>query len=85
MKKYNYDHLYYFWVTAKNGTMTRAAGILGISQPSLSSQLKVLEENLGYDVFKQAGRTIALTNQGASLYAICNDMFYSADQIEAIK
>ncbi len=43
---YNYNHLYYFYVTAKSGSVMTAATLLSISQPSLTSQLKVLERSL---------------------------------------
>lgn len=53
---YNYNHLYYFYSTVKFGGVTLAAKHLCISQPSLSSQLKVLEESLQIKLFNKVGR-----------------------------
>ena len=50
---YNFNHLYYFYVTAKSGGVNAAAQHLRISQPSLSSQLKVLERSLDLRLFEK--------------------------------
>lgn len=82
---YNYNHLYYFYVTAKAGGVTSASTHLRISQPSLSSQLKVLEQSLDIKLFQKAGRTIELTNSGAEVFSYCRQMFeYSEKMSELI-
>jgi LysR family transcriptional activator of nhaA len=65
---YNFNHLYYFYVTAKSGGVTAAAGHLRISQPSLSTQLKVLESELGLKLLQKTGRTVELTREGLVIY-----------------
>ena len=42
----NYHHLLYFWAVAKEGSLRRGSEILHVSQPSISTQLKQLEEAL---------------------------------------
>ena len=82
---YNYNHLYYFYVTAKAGGVTSASTHLRISQPSLSSQLKVLEQSLDLKLFQKAGRTIELTTSGAEVFGFCRQMFeYSEKMNEQI-
>lgn len=56
--------LNYFLVVAKEGNITRAADILHITQPTLSRQLKDLEEELGAVLFDRGNRRISLTDAG---------------------
>jgi LysR family transcriptional regulator, transcriptional activator of nhaA len=51
----NYKHLYYFWVTAKEGGMSHAAARLGMAVQTISAQVKLLEQSLGHALFKPAG------------------------------
>jgi LysR family transcriptional activator of nhaA len=82
---YNFNHLYYFYVTAKSGGVTAAAGHLRISQPSLSSQIKVLEGSMGLKLFQKAGRTVELTRAGLVVYGFCRQMFELSEEMsEAI-
>ena len=60
----NYNHLRYFSVLAQVEHYTIAAARLGISQPSLSSAIHDLEDELGVKLFEKAGRNIKLTEQG---------------------
>ena len=60
----NYNYLRYFSVLAQMEHYTIAAARLGISQPSLSSAIHHLEEELGVKLFEKSGRNIKLTEQG---------------------
>jgi LysR family transcriptional activator of nhaA len=82
---YNYNHLYYFYVTAKSGGVSAAAKHLRLSQPSLSSQLKVLEGSLDLRLFQKVGRRNVLTPSGTAIYGFCRQMFeISEDMSEQI-
>ncbi len=72
---YNYNHLFYFYTAAKFKSITKASVFLCISQPSLSSQIKSLEECLGLKLFSRNGRNVELTTKGETIYNICEDMF----------
>ncbi|MBY0465828.1 MAG: LysR family transcriptional regulator, partial [Burkholderiales bacterium] len=50
MTTYNYKHLYYFWVVAKEGGMSRAAERLGMAVQTISAQVRELERSLGYQL-----------------------------------
>lgn len=78
---YNFNHLYYFYITAKAGRVASAASHLKISQPSLSSQLRVLEEALDLKLFKKKGRTNELTEAGSFIYGYCRQMFELSEQM----
>src|SRR6187455_2202100 len=79
---YNYNHLYYFYVTAKSGGVGVAAKHLRISQPSLSSQLKVLESTLDTRLFRKVGRNNQLTEAGSIIYGYCRQMFEISEEME---
>lgn len=83
---FNYNHLYYFYVTAKLGGVSNAASYLHISQPSLSSQLKVFESSLGKKLFRKEGRKLQLTGEGEKAFAYARKMFdIAADFAESLK
>ena len=60
----NYNYLRYFSVLAQLEHYTLAAARLEISQPSLSSAIRSLEDELGVKLFEKTGRNIRLTEQG---------------------
>jgi len=71
----NYNHLYYFWVVAQQGSVTRAAEELRLSQPTISEQLQVLEESLGEKLFERVGRGLVLTSAGEIALKYANQIF----------
>ena len=61
---FNYKHLYYFWVVAKEGGVSKAAQRLDMAVQTISAQVRELERSLGYALLKPAGRGLALTDAG---------------------
>ena len=61
--------LKYFQRIAEVGSISRAAGLLGIAQPALSRQLQLLEEELGVALFRRTRRGVELTDAGERLRA----------------
>ncbi|WP_413558925.1 LysR family transcriptional regulator [Bdellovibrio sp. HCB209] len=83
---FNFNHLYYFHITAKVGGVSNAAKYLRISQPSLSSQLKILESNLEVKLFEKKGRVLQLTPDGEKAFAYTKKMFDIASEFsESLK
>lgn len=78
---YNFNHFFYFFVTAQFGSITKAAAYLKISQPSLSAQIKTLEESLGFNAFVRNGRAIELTPRGKIFYRYCSKMFQDLEGV----
>ena len=81
---YNYNHLYYFYVTVKYGGVTNAAKHLRISQPSLSSQLKVLEGTLDIKLFQKVGRANQVTRAALVVYGYCRQMFELSEEMSEV-
>ena len=48
----NYRHLHYFWVVAKEGSVTRAAERLGLAVQTVSAQLALLEQSVGKSLLR---------------------------------
>lgn len=77
----NYNHLYYFWMVAKEGNLTRAASRLFIAQSALSSQIKKLEHQLGKALFEKEGRGIALTEAGIIAFSYAEKIFQMGNEL----
>jgi LysR family transcriptional regulator, transcriptional activator of nhaA len=75
MPDLNYQHLRYFWVTAREGNLTRAARLLHLSPSTVSSQIKGLEERLGYPLFERRGRGLVLTEGGEMVRRYGDEIF----------
>lgn len=71
----NYRHLLYFWAVAKEGSITRAADRLGLSVQAISTQLGLLERQLGQALFAPQGRSLVLTEAGRTALIYAEQIF----------
>lgn len=74
MTPINSKQLYYFTVISETGSFTAAAKKLGISQPPLSKQIMLLEEELGVKLFERGYKKTELTEAGTYLYFKAKDI-----------
>lgn len=63
----NFNQLKYFNTVAEQGSVSKAAELLHISQPSLSAAIKELEEEFGTTLFNRHYRGVALTREGNAM------------------
>jgi LysR family transcriptional regulator, transcriptional activator of nhaA len=77
----NFNHLYYFHVTAEEGSVKAAADRLGITQPTVSEQIRALERALGVQLFERAGGNIRLTPAGRSAFEHTSQMFLAGQRL----
>ncbi|HVY62351.1 MAG TPA: transcriptional activator NhaR [Planctomycetota bacterium] len=75
MDWFNYHHLLYFWVVAREGSIARACQELRLAQPTVSSQLRKLERSLGEKLFARSGRGLVLTDVGRLVYGYAEEIF----------
>lgn len=75
MEWMNYHHLRYFWAVASEGSLAAAAAKLGVSQPSISAQIRELETMLGQRLFKREGRKNVLTDAGQMVQHYASEIF----------
>jgi len=81
MEFLNYHHLRYFWTVAKKGGVHKAAAELGVSQPSISAQLRILEDSLGEKLFQRSGRNLVLTEAGQLALTYADEIFSSGREL----
>lgn len=77
----NYHHLRYFWTVAREGSLLQAAKVLRVSQPSISAQIKELEESLGVKLFKRSGRRNLLTEEGQMAFRLAEEIFERGNEL----
>jgi len=75
MEWLNYHHLLYFWTVAREGTIARASLELHLAQPTISGQIRALEDQLGEKLFQRSGRNLVLTDMGRVVYRYADDIF----------
>ena len=80
---FNYRHLYYFWVVAKEGGMARAAERLGMAVQTVSTQVRELERALGHTLLSPAGRGLRLTDAGLATLHQAEQIFQLGDALPA--
>ncbi len=86
MNGLNYHHLLYFWTVVREGGISKAAGKLRLSQPTISAQIKILEEALGERLFQRQGRTLVLTDVGRVVERYASEIFTAgAELLETLK
>ena len=83
MASLNLHHLRLFRAVASDGTLTRAAHRLNLSQSALSTQIKALELSLGHDLFERRGRGLILTEAGRIALDHAEAIFRTADDLTA--
>lgn len=77
----NYHHLRYFWMVAREGSLRRASEKLNVSQPSMCTQIKLLEASLGEELFRTQGRSLVLTEFGQLIYGHAEEIFILGGEI----
>lgn len=71
----NYHHLLYFWSVVKEGGVAQAAKALRLSPPTISGQVRALEEALELKLFDRAGRKLQLTEAGRMVFRYADEIF----------
>lgn len=80
----NLNFLYSFYICAEHLNISKAAAILGISQPSLSMQIKNLEEQVGTPLFLRNGKSISLTAKGRELLKTAHLLYDLREEVERL-
>lgn len=75
MIPFNFHHLYYFYKVAEEGSISKAAKTLRLSQPTLSLQLKQIEDYFGIKLFDREGKRLQLTGEGNFVLSYAKSIF----------
>jgi LysR family transcriptional activator of nhaA len=84
MEWLNYHHLLYFWTVAREGGLGPASSSLRLARPTLSAQIKALEERLGAPLFVRQGRKLVLTETGQAVYRYADEIFSLGRELLAV-
>jgi LysR family transcriptional activator of nhaA len=77
----NYHHLLYFKTIAEHGSVSRAASLLRLGQPTLSAQLKQFEDTMGVQLFHRDGKRLVLSEQGKVALEYAKDIFSKGGEL----
>jgi LysR family transcriptional activator of nhaA len=77
----NYNHLYYFHVAALEGSVASAASRLGVTQPTVSEQVRSLERALGVALFERHPTGLRLTEAGRLAFEHTSVMFRAGEHL----
>lgn len=77
----NYHHLYYFWSVARDGSIAKASKTLRLAPPTVSEQIRSLEQSLGVKLFEKKGRSLVLTEAGRLAYEYAEDIFARGQEL----
>jgi DNA-binding transcriptional LysR family regulator len=77
----NYNHLYYFHVAALEGSVASAASRLGVTQPTVSEQVRALERALSVALFERHPTGLRLTEAGRLAFEHTSVMFRAGEHL----
>lgn len=75
------QQLHYVIVISETGTLSKAADILFISQPSLSTAVQELEKELGITLFYRSGHGMSLTNDGLEFISYARQVYHQYESL----
>jgi len=81
MAQLNFHHLHLFRTVARSGTLARAAAALKLTEPTVSTQIKSLEQQFGQPLFTRATRRLVLTDAGQTALRYADDIFSLSDEL----
>ncbi|WP_010585904.1 transcriptional activator NhaR [Schlesneria paludicola] len=82
MNQLNFQHLFYFWTVAREGTIAKACKILFLTQPTISAQLRSLEKAAGAKLFERSGRHLVLTETGQTVFRYAEEIFSLSRELQ---
>ncbi|MCZ6575690.1 MAG: LysR substrate-binding domain-containing protein [Gammaproteobacteria bacterium] len=80
----NLAQLRAFYAVAREGSFTTAARALSVTQPTVSSQVKTLEDSYGIRLFDRRGRRVVVTELGKTLFAITRRLYALEEEAEDV-
>ncbi|MBX3380208.1 MAG: LysR family transcriptional regulator [Phycisphaeraceae bacterium] len=78
----DYHKLRYFWNAAHHGSLAAAARAMGVSQPTVSTQVQLLESQIGGLLFERKGRRLQLTDRGKLALRYADQIFDLGAELE---
>lgn len=83
MERLNFNHFYYFYVVAQLGSIKEAADRLHVSAPTISDQIRLLEDYFQCKLFERVNRSLKLTKEGEFALGYAERSFSLASEVTA--
>lgn len=80
----NYNHLYYFYVTARESSITKASELLHITPQTISTQISSLEQQMETQLFDRIGKRLSLNHDGKLAFEYAQEIFSSGQELTNI-
>jgi LysR family transcriptional regulator, transcriptional activator of nhaA len=84
MSPLNYNHLYYFYVVATEGGITKASDILHLTPQTISGQITSFEAQIGTDLFDRKGKKLVLSEMGHLIYSYAEEIFQLGNELKNV-
>ncbi|MBK27136.1 MAG: hypothetical protein CME70_24245 [Halobacteriovorax sp.] len=81
MDRLNFNHLYYFYIVSMEGSIKSASEKLFVSQPTISDQIKLLEEFFDCQLFERKNRSLSLTKEGKLALRYAEQIFEQSREL----
>lgn len=84
MTPLNYNHLYYFYIVASEGSITAASHKLNLTPQTVSGQISKFEETIGMKLFDRQGKRLVVSENGQMILEQARDIFQKGEEIQHI-
>lgn len=84
MEWMNYNHLFYFWMVAREGSLARACDKMLLAPSTVSGQIRDLENVLGEKLFVRSGRNLVLTDSGNVVLSYAEEIFTTGRELQDV-
>lgn len=84
MSPLNYNHLFYFYVVATEGSISKASSRLNLTSQTISGQISSFEKQVGVSLFDRKGKKLFLSEVGRLIYSYAEEVFQLGDEIKHI-
>lgn len=84
MTPLNYNHLYYFFIVATEGSIAKASTRLHLTPQTISGQISRFESQIGVNLFDRQGKTLQLSEMGQLIYSHAEEIFQLGDELRNV-
>tara|TARA_R110002167_G_scaffold214068_3_gene418830 strand:+ start:134775 stop:135674 length:900 start_codon:yes stop_codon:yes gene_type:complete len=84
MSPLNYNHLFYFYVVATEGSISKASTRLNLTPQTISGQITSFEAQVGVNLFDRKGKKLFPSEMGQLIYSYAEEIFQLGDEIKHI-
>jgi len=84
MTPINYNHLYYFYTVAIEGSITKASSNLHLTPQTISGQITTFETQIGVKLFERQGKKLILSEMGHLIYDYAQEIFQLGGELKKV-